>query len=508
MEDKKIIAQYLYDLAKESKNEFVEISKDSELINIAKKMNIVVPSLDIAILKTIYAQTDVPNRNKIVLSKEAVKRGLPSLIGKNANWSHKGKNFVCGWILDAKLEKDLIIIYVALFKSLFVDEFDKVKELFEQGQLSVSFEIWRANERGESVLHDLENGIRSVDPIVFHGVGILIGENETPACPKAYAKDLLAVFNKNIIEEAEKIVDKVFEPELIYASMAIEEPKCKGCNPCTCEKEDRQIMADEIILTEKELKIKAEADEKARLDAEEKSKIEATEKARLDAEDAALAAQAIPAPVTEPAQVAEPVAPVVPAQVVEPVTLVKEVSEESVVTTYTPKADGTGNSQERKGHRKNTRTYSDGTSQVSEEDYEVVNTYTQAQLEEKVNASTEELVAAFPPEVGTCVKGKIKDGMKPAEAVKECWKEYKDKQAQAMADVVGEKDKEITKQKEELGTKDQELVALKAKKEVVEPPKKKIVIGSVSTTEDGLDEGTKVIKANIDRMAYGEKKSK
>jgi hypothetical protein len=83
--EKKLIAQYLYDLAKESKSEFVEVAVDSELAKVAKKMNLVIPSPDIAILKTIYAEVDKANRNKIVLPKEAAKKALPTLIGKQAN---------------------------------------------------------------------------------------------------------------------------------------------------------------------------------------------------------------------------------------------------------------------------------------------------------------------------------------------------------------------------------------------------------------------------------------
>jgi hypothetical protein len=247
MDNNKILAQYLYDMAKESKSEFVEISADSELVKIAKKMNLIVPSPDIAVLKTVYAQTDVANLNKILLPKEAVKKALPNIIGKQANWSHKGKNYICGWILDAKLEKDLIIIYIAIFKSLFNEEFETMKQMVKDNKMAVSFEIWNKNEKGESVLHDLGNGIKSIDPIIFHGVGILI-EGESPACPKAYADKLLAIFNQKELENAEKIVDKIFEQDLIYAQMAIEEPKCNNCGNCNSEKGgNKNIMLEELF---------------------------------------------------------------------------------------------------------------------------------------------------------------------------------------------------------------------------------------------------------------------
>ncbi len=123
----KIIAQYLYDLAKDSRSEFIEISKDSELIDVAKKMGLVIPSPDIAILKTKYAKFNEPNHNNIILPKDAAKKALPTIKGKQANWSHRGKNHICGWIIDAKIEEDLIVIYFAIYKSLFPEEFDKMK---------------------------------------------------------------------------------------------------------------------------------------------------------------------------------------------------------------------------------------------------------------------------------------------------------------------------------------------------------------------------------------------
>jgi hypothetical protein len=246
--NKKILAQYLYDLAKESKSEFIEISKDSELIKIAEKMNLVVPSPDIAILKTIYARTDVPNRNNIVLPKEAAKKALPTLVGKQANWSHLGKNYICGWILDAKLEKDLIVTYIAIYKSLFPEEFEKMKEMVKGNKMAVSFEIWNKDENGNSVLHDLGNGIKSIDPIIYHGVGILI-EGETPACKEAYAEKLLATANKKIIDEAEKITNEVFNQDLVFAALVIEEPICVNCGKCNCikDKEENKMELVELF---------------------------------------------------------------------------------------------------------------------------------------------------------------------------------------------------------------------------------------------------------------------
>jgi len=246
MENKKLIAEALLDLAKSSETTFIEVAEDKELIDAAKKIGIVLPSPDLAVLKTVYAEIDKVNRNGVVLPKSAVEKGLPTLIGKQINWEHDGAGRICGYTIDAKINNDKIEIIGVVFKSLFPEEMDLVKEKFADKKLAVSFEIWNRNpEDGESVVHDLENGFRSIDPIIFHGTGLLM--TNTPACPKAIVYKLVANVE---IENAEKIVDKIFEDNLICASMAIEEPKCKNCTSCTCEKEAEiveEIKVEEIL---------------------------------------------------------------------------------------------------------------------------------------------------------------------------------------------------------------------------------------------------------------------
>jgi len=249
MENKKLIAEALLDLAKSSETTFIEVAEDKELIDAAKKIGIVLPSPDLAVLKTVYAEIDKVNRNGVVLPKSAVEKGLPTLIGKQINWEHDGAGRICGYTIDAKINNDKIEIIGVVFKSLFPEEMDLVKEKFADKKLAVSFEIWNRNpEDGESVVHDLENGFRSIDPIIFHGTGLLM--TNTPACPKAIVYKLVANVE---IENAEKIVDKIFEDNLICASMAIEEPKCKNCTSCTCEKEAEiveEIKIEEVIVVE------------------------------------------------------------------------------------------------------------------------------------------------------------------------------------------------------------------------------------------------------------------
>lgn len=473
MNENKILARYLYDIAQESKSEFVEIAKDSDLIDIAKKMNLVIPSPDIAILKTIYAQTDVPNRNEIVLPKEVVKKALPTLTGKQANWSHLGRNNICGWILDGKLEKDLIIIYVAIFKSLFVEEFETVKEMFKNNKLSVSFEIWNKSEDGESVLHDLGNGIRSIDPIIFHGVGILIGEDEKPACPKAYAQKMIAIFNEKTINNAEKIVDKIFEEDLICASMAIEELKCKECNPCTCEKDREAKIMVKCEKCDKEFESSAEEKicvECASLPKEElKTQLSEEIKAEVNPEETKPVDAGVETKSEETKVEITPEVKAQEVQVIEPKIIVKVTSiySEVSVDTY---VDGTpSGTHEVKGYSKRITEYKDGTKDEIEEEVTIEKKFTFAEFEEKVNAV------------------KVEKDTEIATLKTEHEK------------VLAEKDNEVKNLKQELGNKDQEIAVLNTPK-VEEKKQKELSVGSVESKDN-----YKKIQNEINEKAFGKK---
>ena len=245
LNDKKLIAETLLEIAKNSTTEIIEVDSDFNLIETAEKINIKLPSPDLAVIKTVYAEIDKVNKNGIVLPRKAVEEGLPTLIGKQINWEHDGAGRICGYIIDAQINKDLIEITGVIFKSLFPEEMEKVKEKFKRRTLCVSFEIWNRNPKNkESVVHELEEGVRSIDPIIFHGCGLLLVN--PPACPKAKVYKLVA----KVLTEAEKIVEKVFNEDLIFASSAIEEPKCKNCTTCTCEKDKEVVVMEEIKLEE------------------------------------------------------------------------------------------------------------------------------------------------------------------------------------------------------------------------------------------------------------------
>lgn len=242
MNERKLIAEALLEIARNSITEFIEVGQDYDLIESAEKFNIKLPSPDLAVIKTVYAEIDKVNHNGVILPRNAVEKGLATIIGKQINWEHKGSGFICGYIIDTKIIKNEIEITGVIFKSLFPEEMTKVKEKFKNKELCVSFEIWNKDENGNSVLHDTVEGFKSVNPIIFHGCGLLL--NHKPACPKAKVYKLIA--NKEI-ENAEKIIEKVFEEDLIFAELAIEEIE-EASYECEC------LKCGKVITSEKHCK--------------------------------------------------------------------------------------------------------------------------------------------------------------------------------------------------------------------------------------------------------------
>jgi hypothetical protein len=468
----KFIADALLEIARRSETTFIEVAEDKELIDAAKKIGIELPSPDLMVMKTVYAEIDKVNLNGVILPKKAVEKGLSTLIGKQCNWEHNGSGFICGYTISAKINEDKVETINVLFKSLFPDQADELKEKVKSGEAAVSFEIWNKDpETGKSVVKELENGFKEISPIIFHGTGVLLAHK--PACPKAKIFKLIA---KNEINEAEKIVDKIFSEDLCYASSAIEEPKCKGCNPCTCEKDKEEKIMIKCEKCGKEFESSAEEKicvECASLPKEE-PKTQLSEEPQLEAKP--IETQAQVTPVANETKIEEPkveVTPEVKAQeveVIEPKIIVKVTSIYSETRIYTY-VDGTpSGTEEVKGHSKRITEYKDGTKDEVEEDVEIKKKYDFAELEEKVNTAKTEKDA----EIATLKTEHEK--------------------------VLVEKDKEITKSKEELGTKDQEIENLKNPK--VDAKKEKVM--TVGTVE--IKDAYKSKRESIDNRAFGEKK--
>lgn len=626
MTDKKLIAESLLEIAKRAETTFIDVVEDKELIDAAEKVGITLPSPDFLIMKTIYAEINKANLNGVILSKEAVEQGLPTLLFKQCNWEHEGSGRVCGFTISAKINEDKVETINVLFKSLFPEEIAELKEKIQNKQAAVSFEIWNRNpETGKSVVTELDNGNRSINPIIFHGTGVLLVN--PPACPKAKIFKMIG---------KQEVIDKLFEEDLIYASAAVIEPKCQNCKTCTCDQTENKggknnIMAEEIIIEEEILDFEDDYDggeieeakkittkqrnelpdsdfaliqhvggkkvrrfpihdeahvrnalarlpqAKGLSDAERKSamnkilrKAKALNMTELlkrheKALEEALAEEVVVMPVgdvpvklldkgkkyckgcqteltqeemefeecalcktkvkPEPAQVTDPT-PVVEkkpeeqAQVVvtpevahdAPIETVTQKPERKLLQTITEDEETVTlidnqelNSHQRKGVRKVTYIFDDGTSEVSTQDYDVTDTYTQAQLEAKALETQEELIAALPKEVTDCVKEQIKDGKKPTEAVKHCWAEYKKVHEKAIVDVVNEKDNKIQTIQKELDTKNQEIATLTVEKAKVAEQKAEpeLTVGNVEIKDNELkreaDNINKIIASKHDQ---------
>jgi hypothetical protein len=478
MNENKLIAGALLEISKRGTSTFLEVGKeDKELIEAAKKIGIELPSPDLMVMKTVYAEIDKVNLNGVILPRKAVEKGLPTLIGKQCNWEHNGSGFVCGYTISAKINGDKIETINVLFKSLFIDQADELKEKVKSGEAAVSFEIWNKNpDTGKSVVKELDNGFREINPIIFHGTGVLLAHK--PACPKAKIFKLVA---KKELEEAEKIIDKVFEQDLVYAQLAIEEPKCVNCGNCDCEKEvtiveelnDKQISEIETKTEEKATETKTEevAETKVEEPKVEETKTEVItevkpeETPKVEAETKVEEPKVEEKPEEKKEVVAEEIKEVAqPLEVIEPKIIVKvsDSYEEIRVDTY---IDGTPSGKcEVKMYHKKVTEYKDGTKDEITEEMQSEKMYKFAELEEAVNKAKEELTNLHKAEL-----------------------EAKTNEVKVLLEQkIAEKETEISNLKKELDAKAQEVAELKKPK--VEEAKEEPVVEMGDTEVDTKSE--------------------
>ena len=190
---------FLQDISYNAKFKILEESADkNELENVAKAARIVWPSPDLSIFKCVYAfvsddKEQITNKNGCRLPRAEVEKSLPTLIGKSIDLDHFRKQVVGHWI-DAKIEGNKIIAYGTIFKSSFGEDFDEIKGLFSEGNLSVSFESWGQREYATDGTYDL------IDQ-VWAGGALLI--KEEPAFPGA---DVMELAKKERILEMAKVM--------------------------------------------------------------------------------------------------------------------------------------------------------------------------------------------------------------------------------------------------------------------------------------------------------------
>jgi DNA-directed RNA polymerase subunit RPC12/RpoP len=531
--NKKILAASLLEWTLGSKTTFAK-DENKDLADKAKKLGIELPSPDLAAFETIYCEVDKYNLNGVKVSKKAAEKGIATLIGKQINWNHSGAHQICGYIIDAFIKEGKIYIDGILFKSLFTSEFGEVIQLFEEGKLFVSFELWNRKEDGTSIVKDCGNGYRELTEFVAHGCALLLLDPETgkpipPACPKAQVLKLLAT--SKVIEEANGIVEKIFENDerLVYAELSTEEDwiKCKDgvCKEeanvqCECLKCGKVMSSDKHCKdikcpecggdmrrkdrpgpgqpTEKsEIKeeggkdnimaeeVKIEEVKKEEVIVEEPIKAEEkVEEVKVEEKPAEIKAEEIKAEESqvtpEPAQVADP-APEVEQKPAEQAQVVVEQPAEpsrklAKIVTYdgtetTTLFAETGETTLKKRRVTTIRYFTDGTDERSEHEEEAIETFTYSQLEEKVNAAKAEKDA----EIAT---------LKAEKEAKEI---------------------EVTNLKTELDSKNQEIAELKTPKvevakEEVKEEQPILEVGNTSTkTIDKYVERRK----KINKKAYG-----
>ena len=207
--------------------QIVSLDEDSkEILDIARKRGIKVPSVHLGFFKSIYAKIESSNLNGIRLGKEAVEKALPGLIGSQVNFEHMG--IIMGNNIDAWVNaNDEIVVVFTMFKSVFPDEYERSIELAKEGKLSISFELLSEKESQDN----LEDGTIRLNDIDFIGTGFLM--DNPPAEPSAKISE----FAKRTKERLSYIDDR----ELVCASV-IE----KACD---------EILADEHNIDEDELKM-------------------------------------------------------------------------------------------------------------------------------------------------------------------------------------------------------------------------------------------------------------
>ena len=237
------LARALYDWSTSSKTTFNDDSP--ELSEKIKKLGIPYPNPDLAFFTTVYCELGTYNRNGAMLPKDVAEKGIDTIKFKQINFEHEGAGHVCGFILDARIVDNFIVIDGVLFKSVWKEEFDQVKKYFERGNLSVSFELWNS-ENGVSVLKILSDGKKIVEKLIAHGCGLLM--KEKPACPKAKVFKLLA--KEELVLASEQIIETVSieDDKLSYAEQSTVE-ECKNCGNCPNERRN-QSMAEEVIVNE------------------------------------------------------------------------------------------------------------------------------------------------------------------------------------------------------------------------------------------------------------------
>jgi len=220
--DKLQLETFLNDITYNSSYRFLEMgADDDELMEVAKSKNIVLPALDLAVFKCIYAFTDRQNLNGCTLEKAEVEAALPTISGKAIDFDHIRGKIVGHWA-DAKLEDDKIIAYGFFFKGNLPDEYEAIKELMEGGVLAISFEAYGVRNFTNAAQTEY-----TFSNIEFSGGALLI--NTSPAFPGSEVLEMAKTDNqKKVLEFASKTsAPKTFIKEVAKGEESMEKEEKK-----------------------------------------------------------------------------------------------------------------------------------------------------------------------------------------------------------------------------------------------------------------------------------------
>lgn len=163
------VSLWLEDMTYNAAFRILDEAKDkNELLEVAKANGLVLPAQDIAVFKCTYAYTNRQNLNGCTLPKADVEIALGTLNGKSVDIDHQRKT-VIGYWLQGKIAKDEIIAYGAIWKDNFAEDYKLIKEMFDAGNLAVSFEAW-----GNRTYTNAAKTEYTLSDIEFAGGAILI----------------------------------------------------------------------------------------------------------------------------------------------------------------------------------------------------------------------------------------------------------------------------------------------------------------------------------------------
>ena len=147
-----------------------------ELREIGEEYGLTLPSPDIAIVKTLFAECDQVNLNKCTLPLLEVQKSLPTLKGKGMDINHNSR-YTIGYWLGCSLEETTLVAYGVFWKHFYSNEYDSFKESISSGfSVGVSMEAWGVRQFNP-------DGTYSLTDIHFSGGALLQGEQ--PACAGA-----------------------------------------------------------------------------------------------------------------------------------------------------------------------------------------------------------------------------------------------------------------------------------------------------------------------------------